>query len=54
MQMHLLTCACVYKRLDSNLLKQLQGDGSLGFCFYTLPPELQFGIDGAMKDEIVV
>ena len=42
------------KRYDSNSLKKLQRDGSFGFCFYALPPELQFGIDWAMKDEIIV
>lgn len=47
-------CKCIYKQLDSNLLKKLQGNGSFGFCFYTLPPELQFRIDWAMKDEIII
>lgn len=47
-------CKRIYKWLDSNLLKKLQGNGSFGFCFYTLPPELQFRIDWAMKDEIII
>lgn len=33
---------------------QLQSDGALGLGFDALPPELQLGVDGAVKDEVVL
>lgn len=35
-------------------LGQLQCDDSLGLGFYALSPELEFGVDGTMEDEIVL
>lgn len=35
-------------------LGQLQCDESLGLSFYALPPKLEFGVDGAMEDEILI
>ncbi|TNN77570.1 hypothetical protein EYF80_012160 [Liparis tanakae] len=33
---------------------QLQSDESFGLGFYALPPKLEFGVDGAVEDEILV
>lgn len=33
---------------------QLQSDGALRLGFDALPPELQLGVDGAVKDEVVL
>lgn len=35
-------------------LGQLQCDDSLRLSFYALSPKLQFGVDGAMEDEILL
>lgn len=35
-------------------LRKLQCDGSLGLCFDALSPELQFGVNGAMKHKILL
>lgn len=32
---------------------QLQCDDSFGLCFYAFTPELEFGVDGPMEDEIL-
>lgn len=37
-----------------HLLGQLQRDESLGLSFYALSPKLEFGVDGAMEDKIVI
>ena len=44
------TARRIRPRICFIVFKKLQYDGSFGFCFYALPPELQFGIDWAMKD----
>lgn len=36
------------------LLEKLEGDGPFGLCLDALAPELEFGVDGAMEDEVVV
>lgn len=41
------------KSLTPHSLGKLQCDDSLGLCFYGLSPKFEFGVDGAMKDEIL-
>lgn len=35
-------------------LGQLQCDDSLGLSFYALSPKLEFGVNGAMEDEVLL
>lgn len=37
-----------------SLLEKLEGDGPFGLCLDALAPELEFGVDGAVEDKVVV
>ena len=51
-QFLLIKCFCT--RVIIGLLGQLQRDDTFGLCFHTLPPELEFGVDGSMKHKVLL
>lgn len=40
--------------LKTNLLGQLQCDGTPGLGFYTLPPKFEFGVNGAVEHKVLL
>lgn len=44
----------VRSRLERHLLGQLQRDHTPGLGFYTLPPEFEFGVNGAVEHKVLL